>query len=237
MNYSAAFTSTGQGVDNLVGNFGDGDMDEGATVTHTYAAAGNYEVSLTGTGPCGSETITQTIMVVVAPTGGFTSTGQSGCAPFTTSFAANDQDGTYTYAWTFIGGSPEFSDEANPTVTYNAAGTYPVSLVVMNAAGTANENQEDYIVVGEAPSADFTLDSTLGSLTIGATGPADAGITSWAWDFGDDTQGSGMSVMHTYETSGTHTVQLNTTNESGSTTTDETVTELTVHTATLPTSS
>jgi PKD repeat protein len=235
--YSATFTSTSQGVDNLVWNFGDGNMDEGAMVTHTYAAAGNYEVSLMGTGPCGSETITQTIMVVVAPTGGFTSTGQSGCAPFTTSFAANDQDGTYTYAWTFIGGSPEFSDEANPTVTYNTAGAYSVSLVVMNAAGTATENLEEYIVVGEAPSADFTLDSTLGSLTIGATGPADAGITSWAWDFGDDTQGSGMSVMHTYETSGTYTVQLTTTNECGSTTTEQTVTVLTAPTAAFTASS
>lgn len=235
--YEATFSSTSQGVDNLVWNFGDGNTGEGQMVTHTYAAPGNYQVSLTGTGPCGTETITQTIMVIVAPAGGFTSTGQNGCTPFTTTFTANDQGSAYIYAWTFIGGSPEFSSEANPTVTYNAAGTYSVSLVVTNAAGTTTENLEDYIVVGEGPAADFTLSSTLGSLTIGATGSDEEGITSWAWDFGDGNQGSGMSVMHTYGASGTYTVQLTTTNACGSNTTEQSVTVLTVPMATFTSSS
>lgn len=235
--YEATFISTSLGVDNLVWNFGDGNTDEGPMVTHTYAAAGNYVVSLTGTGPCGTETITQTIMVIVAPAGGFTSTGQSGCAPFTTTFSAIDEGNTYIYAWTFIGGSPQFSNEANPTVTYNAAGTYSVSLVVTNAAGTTTANLEEYIVVGEGPSADFTLESVLGSLTISATGSAEEGITGWAWDFGDGNQGSGMSVMHTYETSGTYTVQLTTTNECGSTTSEQSVTVLTAPMGTFTASS
>jgi PKD repeat protein len=235
--YEATFTSTSQGVDNLTWDFGDGNTDEGATVAHTYATAGNYVVSLTGTGPCGTETISQTIMVIVAPVGGFTSTGQSGCTPFTTTFSANDEGNTYTYAWTFIGGSPEFSDEANPTVTYATAGVYSVGLVVTNAAGTAAESLEDYIVVGQGPAADFTLAATLGSLTIDATGSAEEGITSWAWDFGDGNQANGMSVTHTYETSGTYTVQLTTTNECGSNTTEQSVTVLTVPMATFTSTS
>ncbi len=235
--YEATFTSTSQGVTNLTWNFGDGDSDEGSTVTHTYASAGNYVVSLTGMGPCGSQTISQTIMVIVAPAGGFTSTGQSGCAPFTTTFSANDEGSTHIYAWTFLGGSPEFSDEANPTVTYNAVGTYTVGLVVTNAAGTAAESQEDYIVVGQGPAADFTLASTIGSLTIDATGSAEEGITGWAWDFGDGNQANGMSVMHTYENAGTYTVQLTTTNECGSNTTEQSVTVFTAPMATFTSSS
>ena len=41
-----------------------------------------------------------------------------------------------TYAWQFDGGSPATSSEENPVVTYNAIGTYPVTLTVTGADGT-----------------------------------------------------------------------------------------------------
>ncbi len=43
--------------------FGDGETSEEQNPTHTYAAAGTYEVCLTATGPCGEDTLCQNVVV------------------------------------------------------------------------------------------------------------------------------------------------------------------------------
>ena len=53
-----------------------------------------------------------------------------------------------SWEWTFTGGTPETSTEQNPTVTYNTAGTYNVSLTVTNEKGeTDTRIKEGYIKV------------------------------------------------------------------------------------------
>ena len=49
--------------------------------------------------------------------------------------------------WTFEGGDPATSDEANPTVTYNAAGVYSVTLTAMNGDNELEVIEESYITV------------------------------------------------------------------------------------------
>lgn len=49
--------------------------------------------------------------------------------------------------WTFEGGTPGTSTEANPTVKYASAGTYKVTLEVANQYGTDTKTVESYIVV------------------------------------------------------------------------------------------
>ncbi|MDD4848301.1 MAG: PKD domain-containing protein [Bacteroidales bacterium] len=59
--------------------------------------------------------------------------------------------GTITsWFWSFEGGTPTTSNEQNPTVTYNAIGTYDVQLIVSD--GTTNDTllKDDYINVTEA---------------------------------------------------------------------------------------
>lgn len=229
---SATFTSTSENVTDLSWDFGDETTGSGTEVTHTYTEAGTYEVTLTGVGPCGEETSTQTITIVVAPTGGFTVSAQTGCTPFTASFSAADQGEGFTYDWTFPGGDPTSSTEANPMVTYNTAGTYDVVLVVTNAAGSETTTETGMITVGAAPVATIDLTTTLGSLTVEVDGPDMPGIDNWDWDMGDGTQTTGTSVMHTYAESGTYTIQLTTTNECGSNTVTTEVTVLTAPTGT-----
>lgn len=56
-----------------------------------------------------------------------------------------------SWNWTFTGGTPAtFNGQNPPTITYNAPGTYSVSLTVTNANGTDTETKINYIVVNAA---------------------------------------------------------------------------------------
>ena len=89
------------------------------------------------------------------------STVTSPCAPIA-DFAANNvitcegqsltfNSTTYntsvptTFSWVFEGGSPSTSNLATQTVTYNAPGTYSVSLTVTNADGTSTKSVANYV--------------------------------------------------------------------------------------------
>ena len=57
------------------------------------------------------------------------------------------QGATQVISWTFEGGTPEFSIEQNPIVTYNTPGVYKVSLQVANNYGQDTEVKNNYIFV------------------------------------------------------------------------------------------
>jgi PKD repeat protein len=61
----------------------------------------------------------------------------------------NDQSSNNPTAWTwsFEGGTPNNSSEANPLIIYNQAGVYDVSLIVSNANGTDTISKSCYIAV------------------------------------------------------------------------------------------
>lgn len=53
-----------------------------------------------------------------------------------------------SWAWTFTGGTPaSFNGQNPPAITYNAAGTYPVSLTASNGNGNDVETKTGYITV------------------------------------------------------------------------------------------
>lgn len=88
--------------------------------------------------------------------------GAAGAAPLFADFTADQQDicdgemveftsnsiGDVTgYSWTFEGGEPATSDEEAPTVVYNTAGTYSVSLTISNGSDENTMTKEGFITV------------------------------------------------------------------------------------------
>ncbi|MEZ4932067.1 MAG: PKD domain-containing protein [Saprospiraceae bacterium] len=53
----------------------------------------------------------------------------NGCVPFTVTFDNLSSPNAETFLWTFEGGDPATSTDENPTVVYNAAGSFDVTLV------------------------------------------------------------------------------------------------------------
>lgn len=74
-----------------------------------------------------------------------------GCEGMQVDFEDNswnsDVDPSWVWTWTFNGGDPATSNDQNPTVTYNTAGVYNVTLTVQNSAGTETETIQSAVTV------------------------------------------------------------------------------------------
>ena len=96
----------------------------------------------------------------VVPTADFTSDLTSIYEGETVVFTNQSTGGATSWNWTFNGGTPSSSTNQNPSVIYNTAGVYDVTLISSNTIGDSNpETKSGYITVSEAPIANaFTLD-------------------------------------------------------------------------------
>ena len=195
-----------------VWDFGDGMTSTGVNPIHTYSEEGVYEITLTAIGPCNSDVITQTLNLYTIPTAGFTSDITEGCNVLTVSYSQTSSSNVTAYAWTFEGGTPSTSLDANPTVVYNAAGTYNVELIVSNPTGSSSASEVDFVTVSDVPSASFVGVNNM--LTVTFTNNS-MEADSFMWDFGDGNTSSDISPIHTYATEGDYTVTLTATNSCG----------------------
>lgn len=116
-----------------------------ANPTVTYNTPGVYNVTLSVTNSFGTNARTDTAYVTVqSPQTSFTSNVTQGCGPLTVQFTDRSNCGPSAWSWSFPGGTPSTSTAQNPSVTYNTAGSYNVSLTVNGITNTIN----GYITVG-----------------------------------------------------------------------------------------
>lgn len=138
-------------------DFGDGNTDTGVSPSHTYTAAGEYTVSLTVTDDDGfTDTATTTASITetenlppVADAGG-PYEGTVGQPVQFDGTASSDPDGTVSvYLWDFGDGGADVGP--TPTHTYNAAGTYPVTLTVADDDGAMASDTTTVEITDEPP--------------------------------------------------------------------------------------
>ncbi|NOX90080.1 MAG: PKD domain-containing protein [Calditrichaeota bacterium] len=230
--------STGE-ITDYSWDFGDGGTSTEQNPQHTYNSSGTYTVSLTVTGPGGSDTDTQTDLITVYDpiTADFTGDPTSGEAPLSVQFTDQSVGTVNSWQWDFGDGGT--STVQNPTHEYSAAGTYTVTMTASNSCDSDTKTKTDYITVTEAtgnpPVADFSGSPTSGDapLTVTFTDQSTNDPTSWSWDFGDGGTSTEQNPTHTYNSAGNYTVSLTASNTYGSDT--ETKTDyITVTEATQP---
>ena len=210
-------------------DFGDGNTSTSANPTHTYANAGTYTVTLVVTNACGSDQTSTSVTVVATPIAFITADNPEGCVPHSITYDASSSSGLGTVLWSFPGGTPSSSTDVMPTVVYNTAGAFDVSLTVTNSEGSDTETLSDFVVIDMAPVASFN--SNVNELTANFVNTSTGG-TSFTWDFGDGSNSAIQSPIHTYAVSGTYTVSLDVTNACGTVRFSETITVLAVPVAT-----
>ncbi|WP_187279665.1 PKD domain-containing protein [Quadrisphaera setariae] len=155
-----------------------------------------------------------------APTASFTSQ-VSDLGVALDASASADSDGTVaSYAWDFGDGAT--GTGATTSHTYTAAGTYTVKLVVTDDKGATGEVTRSVTVAprpNAAPTASFTSQVSDLGVALDGSGSADSDgtVASYAWDFGDQSTGTGRTTSHTYTAAGTYTVKLVVTDDKGAT--------------------
>lgn len=115
---------------------------------------------------------------VAPPTASFTTTSNTICAGQTVTFNSTSSGNPTGLQWTFPGGSPGTSTAANPTVTFNTAGTYTVTLVASNSGGNTTATQ--VITVNAAPNITVTPGQT-GICQGGNINLQASGAQSYTW--------------------------------------------------------
>ncbi|WP_137293321.1 PKD domain-containing protein [Nocardioides dongxiaopingii] len=151
-----------------------------------------------------------------APTAAFTSATDGLRATFDAS-GSNDPDGTIvSYAWNF--GDAETGTGASPAHTFNAPGTYTVTLTVTDDRGATGTVSQPVTVTNLAPTAAFTRQVDGLDVTTDASGSTDPDgtVVAYAWNWGDGTPTTvGVTASHTYAQPGSYTVTLTVTDDNG----------------------
>ncbi len=201
--------------------FPDGSTDTAANPSITFPTAGSYQVKLVNNfGSC-MDSITKTITVSPKPTFDFTVSDSSKCQPpLTTNFST--VTGGNTYQWDFGDGST--SSDASPQHTYNALGSYSVTLIANSSAGCVDTVTKNDLIKIQKPNVSFKIPMQGGCLPFTFEPSADITtldkVVSYQWDFGDGGTSSDPNPQHTYNNIGTYKVTLTITTSSGCTQTD-----------------
>lgn len=208
------FTDNSRNADRLLWDFGDGNTSTASNPSHTYAGDGTYNVTLSAINACDSVSFSQTISLDTRPDALFFVGVREGCAPFVVRFQ-NTTENADRFTWLLPGATPSMSNERNPRVTYNTAGTFDVTLIASNASGADTLKFEDYIIVGAEPVAGFSFEKN--DLNFAFTNNSSNG-DRFAWNFGDGNASNSADPSHTYDFPGNYNVTLTATNDCGSAT-------------------
>ncbi|MHC4643601.1 MAG: S8 family serine peptidase, partial [Planctomycetota bacterium] len=227
-NTTIQFTSQATGsITSWLWDFGDGATSIDPNPSHTYTDARTYTVSLTVTGPEGSDTETKSRFIKLfrpsVPNADFTRepisinapmtvqfTDTSTCpaslinhengAIYTTSIESASFGGITTWTWDFGDGTT--SNERNPAHTYQDTGSYTVTLTVVGPKGEDSITRKGYIqlTMPSVPIANFTAKprSGNGPLVVQFTDTTTGHVSSRLWDFGDGTTSTEQNPTHTY---------------------------------------
>ncbi len=107
-----------------------------------------------------------------APVAAFSGTPTSGTVPLTVQFTDESTGVPTSWSWDFGDGTT--ATEASPSHTYQAVGTYTVSLTVSNDVGSDSITKTDYVTVSDAP-VGGTLSVASIAVTRKVAGPNNAG--------------------------------------------------------------
>jgi PKD repeat protein len=127
-----------------------------------YTTKGIYDVTLTVSGPGGSDTRVKPAYITAMSsssgvTAGFSANPLSGAAPFSVQFTDLSVGTVTSWSWDFDYDGTTDSSDRNPVYTYNEVGSYSVTLIVSGPDGRDTCIKDEFITVTESPKCDLFI--------------------------------------------------------------------------------
>ncbi len=207
--------TTGPGTLSYDWNFGNGGPGSNAVnPIATYNTPGNYTITLIATSSSGCfDTIRKPVVIPSVTVSSTFIAPDTVCLGQTISFQNTSNPDPDSSFWNFGDGTT--SMVLNPVKAYNTSGLFIVKMV--NKFGSCVDSFSKPIFVQSAVPVTFTSPNALSCRaphTVNFSGIS-PGSTTWFWDFGDGTTGSGQNTTHTYTDTGSFTVRLAVNNNFG----------------------
>lgn len=209
-------------------DFGDTNSSTGPNPSHTYATAGQYEITLdvTSSNGCGNFTM-QTITIYDEPVPDFTMPSGTICTNQDYTFVNNTTDnfdGNLTYDWQINGQS--VGTDRDLIHQFTSGGAKEIKLITSIPGCSVNSIQNlSNVEVGAVPA--FSVSDECLGTDIVFNNQSTGNIESYNWDFGDTNTSTDENPSHQYNIAGTYDVVLTVTNTAGCETTQNQ--QVTVH--------
>lgn len=225
VSFTDAIDGQGRGVFKWFWNFGDGNTSTQKDVTHTYSAAGTYQVmhwGITDMG-CLSDTVRKNVEMPALPIARF-SISPGHCQDSLIIFTNQSTVTGATLArstWNFGDNTTVTAADGNPVAhAYTATGAYTVSLVVESSKGCVSQQVSQPLVIHPLPVPGFTfqevclLDAVPFTSTSTIADNSEAQF-SYHWNFGDGHTSTQANPQYHYGAAGDYSVNLAITSRDG----------------------
>lgn len=155
---SYLFTNTGSNFSFVSWDFGDGNFSAAVNPSHTFTAAGTYDVKLVVENALAcKDSIIQSILIHPRPSADFELLSVDSCKLPAGALFNNTSTGAVDYQWSYGNGS--FSALTQGSTTYLAPGSYFVKLRATNAF-LCSDSITKVVNIYQPPQANFVLSDT-----------------------------------------------------------------------------
>lgn len=198
------FTNHSLGYTSVYWDFGDGNVSNQISPSHTYTQSGTYDVELIVTDSCSYDTSNVTIQVYPLPTVDFLKSTDTVCVGEPITFTNNSPNPLSSLNWSF--GDGDSSAQGNPSHAYQTSGTFTVSMTGYSALHNCPNAIDKSVTVLPTPNATITADTNQGCPPLNIQFQADSAYNTWY--FGNGNTSNLANVNHTYTNPGSYTVTL-----------------------------
>lgn len=179
-------------------HFGDGNISTEEAPTHSYSAAGTYQVCLIAISACTADTLCMPITVVCdSALAGFTYVTNNLKVLFTGS-------GTNVASWSWNFGDGNAATGNSVSHTYAAPGTY---YVCVTGSNFCSSNTFCQLITVDCPPVVAGFSWSANNLTVTFTSTS-TNASKWKWKFGNGQNSSQENPVVTYSAAGTYEVCL-----------------------------
>ncbi len=204
--------------------FSDGTTSDMYTPEHTFEApyADEMSVTLTAVDQLGCNASSTVVLdLVLPPVPGFTVDSDPSCQGEEIQLLDASTGDIASWTWNFgnpADGDANISYAQNPVQQYDTNGSFEICLSVENSTGCVQTLCQPNLVNVINPIADFTFDAEINNCLFGVSfeSTSTGDIVGTEWGFGDDQDGIGVQVFHTYNI-GVYDLELVVTNDIGCT--------------------